>query len=280
LPTARIGAGCSGVAVEDEDTAIFRVEYGDGPVIATAIHDGHALRSDVASRVRLSDAERLREEDPFTATWTGIGDTRVIVLRSRFEVDLNRPRDQAVYRSAAEAWGNEVWIDGGPPMEAVARSLAEYDLFYAAMRSAFEATIARCGMFVVYDLHSYNHCRDGEPADPREHPVINLGTGSLDRRRWGAVAERFLHDIRGCGIGGLPIDARENVKFRGGWLTHWIHETFPDRGCALAIEVKKVYMDEDTGVPDWPAVRAIGLALASTVPGVVEEIRSELREAA
>lgn len=268
------------MAVEDDDTPIFRIEYGDGPVIATAIHDGHALRPDVAARIRLSDAERLREEDPFTATWTGVGDTRVIVVRSRFEVDLNRPRDQAVYRTAAEAWGQDVWIDGGPPAQAVARSLSEYDLFYAAMRSAIEATIARFGMFVVYDLHSYNHCRGGQPADPRDHPLINLGTGSLDATRWGAVSERFLRDIRRGGNGSLPIDARENVRFRGGWFTRWIHETFPQHGCALAIEVKKVFMDEDTGVPDWPAVRAIGLALASTVPGVVEEVRNELREAA
>src|SRR5690606_28504964 len=102
-----VGAGC-GVTVDDDDTAIFRVEYGDGPVIATAIHDGHALRPDVAARMRLSDAERLQEEDPFTGSWTAIGDTRVTAVRSRFEVDLNRPRDQAVYRTAAEAWGNDV----------------------------------------------------------------------------------------------------------------------------------------------------------------------------
>lgn len=268
------------MTVDDDDTAIFRVEYGDGPVIATAIHDGHALRPDVAARMRLSDAERLQEEDPFTGSWTAIGDTRVTAVRSRFEVDLNRPRDQAVYRTAAEAWGNDVWIGGGPPPEAVARSLAEYDLFYSAMRSIIEATISRFGMFVLYDLHSYNHRREGAPADPSGNPLVNLGTGSLDHSRWGGVARRFLDDMRGCGIGDHPIDARENVRFRGGWLSRWVNATFGERGCALAIEVKKVFMDEETGVPAWPVVRAIGLALASTVPGVVEEVRSRLREAA
>ena len=44
---------------------IWQINYGDSPLVATAIHDGHALRPDVAGIMALSDSERLREEDPF-----------------------------------------------------------------------------------------------------------------------------------------------------------------------------------------------------------------------
>ena len=48
------------------------------PVVAAAIHDGHQVRPEVASRLALSEPERLREEDPFTAGWTDIVPIRVI----------------------------------------------------------------------------------------------------------------------------------------------------------------------------------------------------------
>jgi hypothetical protein len=37
-----------------------------------------------------------------------VAPTHIIVTRSRFEVDLNRPRDKAVYRCAADAWNLDV----------------------------------------------------------------------------------------------------------------------------------------------------------------------------
>ncbi|HLO19284.1 MAG TPA: hypothetical protein VK192_02180, partial [Sphingomicrobium sp.] len=44
---------------------------GSGPVLATAIHDGHGLRPDVADAMSLPEADRLREEDPFTGQAVG-----------------------------------------------------------------------------------------------------------------------------------------------------------------------------------------------------------------
>ena len=78
---------------------IWRLHLGNGPLIATAIHDGHEVRDDVAGHLALNDSERLREEDPFTAGWTVVAPTRVVGTRSRFEVDLNRPRDKAIFRT-------------------------------------------------------------------------------------------------------------------------------------------------------------------------------------
>ena len=77
---------------------IVALSEGDGPIVATAIHDGHAVRPEVAELLALDSATRLREEDPFTGRLAAVAPTYLVALRSRFEIDLNRPRDQAVYR--------------------------------------------------------------------------------------------------------------------------------------------------------------------------------------
>ena len=45
---------------------IWTIETGPGPIVATAVHDGHAVRDDIEPFFKLSAPERLREEDPFT----------------------------------------------------------------------------------------------------------------------------------------------------------------------------------------------------------------------
>ena len=65
---------------------------------------------------------------------------------------------------------------------------------------------------------------------------------------------------------------RENVKFQGGRFSQWVHETFPASGCAVAIDFKEFFMDEWTDHADHVLVGAVGDALRSTVPGVLEEL--------
>jgi hypothetical protein len=245
---------------------------GDGPIVATAIHDGHELREEVAALTALSDAARLREEDPYTGGWTRVAPTRLVASRSRFETDLNRPRERAVYAEPADAWGLDLWKKP-PPQELLARSLDEYDAFYAELARLLSARIERFGGVVVLDLHSYNHRRggpDGPPADPRENPEVNVGTGTLDRERWGPLIDRFIADLRGHDFLGRSLDVGENVKFRGGNMSRWIHETFPEQACSVAVEFKKFFMDEWSGEVDPRVHDAIAPALRSTLPGLRE----------
>ena len=81
----------------------FTCEEGDGPLVAAAVHNGHDLRPEVADIMVLAEADRLREEDPHTGRWATVAPTRLVGRRSRFEVDLNRPRDKAVYRLPEDA---------------------------------------------------------------------------------------------------------------------------------------------------------------------------------
>jgi len=86
------------------------------------------------------------------------------------------------------------------------------------------------------------------------------------------LVDRLIEGLRGADYLGRHLDVRENVKFRGGQFSRWIHETFPGSACSLAIEFKKIFMDEWTGTLNRDAHEAIGRALAATLP--------ELREAA
>ena len=242
------------------------VREGAGPLVATALHHGHDLRSEVAAALALDAATRLHEEDPFTGEFTRVGQTRIVTHRSRFEVDLNRPPEAAVYRTPDDAWGLGVWT-APPPESLVAASHALHEAFYAMLERELSDIASRHGGFVVYDIHSYNHRRAGPhapPAPPAGSPDLNLGTGNLDRDRWGAVVDTFLDAVRAAAPG---LDARENVRFRGGWLTRWVQLRFGDVGCALAIELKKTFMDEWTGRPDPARIAELGdILVATAVP--------------
>jgi len=257
---------------------IWSLHESRSPVIATAIHNGHLVRPELAELLALSDSERLREEDPFTAEWTAISGTRIVALHSRFEVDLNRPRVKAVYVHPEDAWGLKVW-KSEPSEDMIARSFEAYDAFYSEVMRVLKNAESSFGHFVVMDIHSYNHVREGpagSAADPGLNPEINIGTGTMDRERWAPLIDRFLADLRGFDFLGRHLDVRENVRFRGGNFPRWIHERFPKTGCALAIEVKKFFMDEWTGKPDPVYMKAIYEALKSTVSGIIEEL-SKLR---
>jgi hypothetical protein len=257
------------------ENVIWKLEKGDSPLIATAIHDGHGLRNEVAEILKLSEKDRLREEDPYTSSWVDVAETRIVALRSRFEVDLNRPREKAFYVTPEDCWGLDVWKKQPSP-EIIERSLAEYDAFYSQIKELFTATREKFGKFVVFDIHSYNHRRNGVNAPPEsaaETPEVNIGTGTLDREKWGSLIDRFIEDLCSFDFMGRKLDVRENVKFKGGNQVKWLHENFPDTGCGLAIEFKKFWMDEWTGRKDEKMVEAIHQALSSTVPGVLAELK-------
>lgn len=250
---------------------LFDLTVGDGPLVAAAIHAGHALRPAVAEFVALDEAARLQEEDPFTGELAALVPTHVIGGRSRFEMDLNRPREQAVYQQPEDAWGLTVWREK-LPAAVVAESLANYDFFYKSVHTVLHELERRYGCVVVLDLHSYNHCREGQgcKADAEENPEINVGTGSVDRSIWGPIVDRFIADLRGFDFGGRSLDVRENVKFVGGHFPRWIHSSFPGQVCAIAVEFKKTFMDEWTGELDRAHFERLRAALRSTFPGIYE----------
>jgi N-formylglutamate amidohydrolase len=245
----------------------WSVQRGSGAVVATAIHDGHGLRDEVREAIKLSEADRLREEDPFTGHAIKGVPTHVIAGRSRFEFDLNRQADEAIYTTPAQSWGLEVWHTAPEP-EMVARSLDIHAAFYRMMGDLLDEVAKRHERFVVLDVHSYNHRRGGPDAQPTpqdEAPDVNIGTFSMPRDFWAPVLDPIIEAMREFDFNGRQLDVRENVAFQGkGALTRFVHERYPQRGCAVAIEFKKFYMDEWTGAPVAGEVAAMQSFITKT----------------
>lgn len=244
---------------------------GEGPVVAVALHSGHDVRSELEPLYNLTDSERLREEDPHTDLLTAIVPARIVVRKSRFEVDLNRERSLAVYRTPEDAWGLNVWKEDLAE-ESVEKSLAIYDRFYADSKIFLSSIIQKYGYVIVYDIHSYNHMRDGpysKPADPATNPDVNLGTKNLNRHIWGPVVDGLAKDLRSFEYPGRPLTIGENIRFKGGQYSRWMQQEFGDQSCAIAIEFKKIFMNEWTHELDPVKLKALYNALISTLPGLL-----------
>lgn len=243
-----------------------------GQVVFTAVHAGHDLRDEVRELMVLDEDTRLREEDPFTDQLGASVGSGLVMTRSRFEVDVNRPRATSVYQTPDECWGLDVWSGGRLPDEIAERSRAVHDAWFEELGRRLDVLASR-GPFVVFDIHSYNHHRDGSdaPAAPQQdNPDINVGTGSLDREPWIPVVDAFM-EAMGTPVveaTGERLDVRENVRFWGQNQARWIHRRYPDTACVLALEFKKTWMDEWTGAPDQDHMAELTRILGSTVPAV------------
>jgi hypothetical protein len=231
----------------------WTVACGASPVVATAIHDGHDLRAEVAAAMALADPDRLREEDPFTGQAVAGVDNHIIVHRSRFEFDLNRGAEGAIYETPEQSWGLDVWSGRGD-RAMFDRSLDIHAAYYRMLGHYLDELAVRHPRFVVLDVHSYNHRRDGAGGDatPQDKaPDINIGTFSMPRDHWAYLLDPLIEAMRAFDFNGRKLDVRENVAFQGkGEQTRFIHQRYPHKGCAIAIEFKKFFMDEWSGEPD------------------------------
>lgn len=248
----------------------FEILGESGPLVATAVHPGHVVRAEVGDLLAVTDDRRRYEEDPYTDRWAAaVGDVALVVHRSRFEVDFDRPREAAVLRSPDEAWGNRVWTRP-PPEELVARSLALHDAFYAALESVIVDAVVRFGRFALLDLHAFNHRR--EAGRDAVYPDVDVGTdgGALDR--FGRALGVFAEALADQEVDGAHLDVRRNARPGGGHLVTWVNERFGESGLAVSVAVKKIHMDEHTGEL-FPAVEAsLEAALASAARELVADL--------
>ena len=248
----------------------------NNPIVVAAIHDGHEIREELYEYLAISDNVRLREEDPFTGRWLSISKNTIVTPYSRFEIDLNRVREKAIYRCAEDSWGLKVW-KRTPEEDVFARSIQKYNAFYSSVEEQLKQLLKYNKYVVIYDLHSYNYRRNGRYKPPdcdSLNPEINLGTGTMIRDRWAPIVERFIHDVQQYDfLGGSHLDIRENVKFRGGQFPRWLHQKFPNSICCLSIEFRKFFMDEWTGEPYTEKIKAIEELLKYTTIGILDEMK-------
>lgn len=251
----------------------FEIINGGSPIIMSAIHDGHDLREELRPYMSLQEHERMREEDPYTEYIAEVADSRIKVTTSRFEVDLNRPRDKAVYQHPDDAWGLKVW-NQPLPAAIIGKSLDFYDEFYGSVIDLLWNIIETFGYFIVLDIHTYNYRRanifEEEPAI--QNPEINIGTASV-KPAWKPLVQNFIINFSQLTLNGQKPDVRENVKFQGGEFCRWINRNFGQYGCALALEFKKTFMDEWTGRVNIHHLNEIRQALASIIPQLKHQLK-------
>jgi len=242
----------------------FEIVRGSSKVIATAIHAGHEMRSTLEQLSNLTDSQRLNEEDPFTDVFASGADTSIVAKNSRFQVDLNRPRDRAVYKEPEDAWGLDLWRES-LSMDEIEHSLSEYDAFYTLLGEMIESKIETHGKVILLDLHSYNHRRMGEkePFDsPLENPEIIIGTGTMDdRQQWEGIIDVVSDRLENAVVMSRFLDVRENVKFEGGEMARWLHTHYPENVCCISLEFKKIFMNEWNGKADMRVINEIKEAM-------------------
>ncbi len=251
------------------------IHKGDGPVLATAVHAGHEVREELKPFLAADGETRLREEDPITGFWATAGDSFFICYASRFEVDLNRPRDKACSFDPKDTWGQRIWRER-PPEELIEKSLMQHDRFYTMMSQWLEELIDVHGNVLVLDIHSYNHRRHGAdaPASPaRENPEIDLGLTTLYQEKFGMVANALSDGLKMTPYQGNQLDVRSNVRYPdGGNLPEWIYANYSQNVCTITLEYKKFYMDEWTAQSSLPIVEDLRAGLCKAVEAAKEAL--------
>ena len=212
-----------------------------------ALHAGHDVRPDVAEKMKISPADRRYEEDPHTEAFLQSFPIQIVARYSRFEYDANRPPQSAVYTTPDTCWNLDVWHR--PQTEAeTAESLDRHQELHGLMDIVADYLLQNSPYGILFDLHSYNYQRKGPVewyTDPK--PVINLGTGPVNRDIFGPCLEDFMARLETFSIDARKIYVAENEIFKGGHLARRLSRKHYDRLLVLAIEFKKVFMNELTG---------------------------------
>ena len=162
-------------AVSDDYAFSLKIESYTYYVCA-AIHNGHQFRKDLWDNCLHTEYDRWYEEDPETKQMIQSHPIVIAGIDSRFEYDLNRDPDQAVFDTA---WGKQLWK---VPLSASEKqkSLNKHQNFYKVVQVLMHTLEQKHQKCIVYDMHSYNWKRWD-----RAVPTWNLGTSNIDHTRFG-----------------------------------------------------------------------------------------------
>lgn len=225
------------------------------PYICTAIHDGSKIRKSIKEKFNHDKYEQWYEEDPHTGEFIQSLPITLIGNDSRFEYDLNRSPETCIHDVA---WGKKVWKKKLTVKEKN-ESVLKHRGFYKVLKSLVSKLEAKYNSCVVYDLHSYNYKRWD-----REVPVFNVGTETIDRKKYGKVIDQWLLDLKEVELTQVETVVAENDVFFGrGYNCEFINSNFQNT-LVLPTEIKKIYCNEDSG---------------EIYPEVIQEVQSGLKEA-
>lgn len=236
----------------------FSVHFSDDqPFLCLAIHNGNNIREELEPYSALSAHERIFEEDPHTGELISGLQNRVVQHDSRYEYDLNRDPDTAIYE---EAWGQAVWCKTLPP-EMKKRSLAKHRDFFEVLHTLVAQLVHKHGGCVVYDVHSYNGSRKGGV----EAPTFNIGTYSIDMRRHRRSVEFLERSLADIEIPNEQVRVGRDEVFQGrGYVAAYLRQHFKNVLC-IPLEVKKVFCSENGGTPYPVVIEGLKAQLAQSL---------------
>lgn len=223
--------------------------------VCGAIHDGHQFRKGLWDNCLHSEYDRWYEEDPETKNMVQSHPIVIAGRDSRFEYDLNRFPEEAVFETA---WGKQLWREPLSESEK-SLSLSKHANFYKVVSTLISKLEEKFGKCIVYDMHSYNWQRWD-----REVPTWNLGTSNIDNERFGDIIELWRKDLEGVN---LPYSIKQTAKinntfYGNGYFLRFITNNFSNT-LVLATEIAKVYCDELNQI---------------IFPEVVESVENQLKE--
>lgn len=228
------------------------------PYACAAVHNGHQFRKELWPKCLHTEYERWYEEDPKTKTMLKPHPIVISGMDSRFEYDLNRAPENAIYE---DAWGKQLWKEPLTEDEK-SRSLEKHQNFYKVVHALIRKLELKFGCCVVYDLHSYNWKRWD-----REVPTWNLGTSNIDNIRFEKAVEAWRDQLSKIKLpNDIPPTAKINDTFQGnGYFLKFITNNF-NNTLVLATEVAKIYCDELGQVIYPEVVSAIRKGLKKQLP--------------
>ncbi|MEJ2113343.1 MAG: N-formylglutamate amidohydrolase [Flavobacteriaceae bacterium] len=204
--------------------------------VSAAIHDGNQFRKELWDNCLHTEYERWFEEDPCTKTMVKNHPIVIAGCDSRFEYDLNRPPEEAVFETA---WGKQLWKN--PLSEDMkTTSLKKHNNFFQVVETLINKLENKFGVCIVYDMHSYNWRRWD-----REVPTWNLGTSNIDNDRFSSDIELWRQSLSGIKFPeNIKSTAKINDTFFGnGYFLKFITKNFKNT-LVLATEIAKVYCHE------------------------------------
>lgn len=227
------------------------------PYVCAAVHDGHQFRKNLWGNCLHTEYERWFEEDPCTKEFIKSHPIVIAGCDSRFEYDLNRDPENAVFETA---WGKQLW-ETPLPEKQKEKSLAKHANFYKVVHALIKKLEEKFTAAIVYDIHSYNWVRWD-----REVPVINLGTTNIDNNRFETFVENWRSSLAQLELPRIEeTTSKVNDTFYGnGYFLKYITQNFKNT-LVLATEFKKIYCDELTGVIYPEVVSAIEKQLRDKV---------------
>ncbi|UII79444.1 N-formylglutamate amidohydrolase [Flagellimonas sp. CMM7] len=264
---SNIESGKAFEAVSDDYSFTLKIEK-YVPYICGAVHDGHQFRQSLWDNCLHTEYERWYEEDPCTKQMVHSFPIVIAGCDSRFEYDLNRPPETAIFDTA---WGKQLWKETLPENEKQ-HSLGKHANFYKVVNTLIGKLESNFQNVIVFDMHSYNWKRWD-----REVPVWNLGTSNVDNDRYGNLIENWRAKLGALQLpNGIQSTSKINDTFQGnGYFLKYITQNFRNT-LVLATEISKIYCDELSGVIYPEVVKSVENQLKDLIPLQVEEFHKSV----